>query len=443
MGASSEHRPSPGTLQRAEHTLSRSAISANALKVLYRLHRTGFVSYLVGGAVRDLLLGRNPKDFDVGTNARPSQVRQLFRNAWVIGRRFRLVLVRFEGEVVEVATFRRSPDPPEMEDGETVDALAPVVDGGEFGTPEEDAWRRDFSVNALFYDIGSFSVIDYVGGLKDLDQGVIRTIGDARQRFAEDPVRMLRAVEYAARLGFSLTPEIEDALADMHGELRRAAPARIAYELLESLKSGSAGAILRGMARYNLLDHVVPEARRGGDAESAHLDSLLEAAEAAHHEAKLHEETLLGLLFLPRYLALLDQPRETPLDGAELEREIKEQLAPACVRLAFSNHRVHILRGAFFLLNRVLGVPRSAKVVARTLRHEAFPVTWQLARVLARAVERYREGVERYDTLRRRIETGQPLDGMLGTTGGGRPTRRRRGRRRRARSKTVSEQETP
>ena len=158
-------------------------MSPNALKVLYRLHGAGFLAYLVGGAVRDLLLGRKPKDFDIGTNARPQQVRQCFRNARIIGRRFRLVMVRFASEIVEVATFRRSPDPPEIEEGETADVLAPTPDADEYGTPEEDAWRRDFTVNGLFYDIADFSVIDHVGGLADLDAGVIRTIGPPRLRF--------------------------------------------------------------------------------------------------------------------------------------------------------------------------------------------------------------------------------------------------------------------
>jgi poly(A) polymerase len=161
-------RPEPRVLARADHTISRDSISENALKVLYRLHRSGFLAYLVGGAVRDLLLGRQPKDFDVGTNARPQQVRQLFRNARLIGRRFRLARIAFAGEIVEVATFRRSPEPPEMEEGETTDVLAPIADAEEYGTPEEDAWRRDFTINGLFYNIADFRVIDHVGGLDDL-----------------------------------------------------------------------------------------------------------------------------------------------------------------------------------------------------------------------------------------------------------------------------------
>ena len=164
MSETAQQRPEPRVLARAEHSISRNSISESALKVLYRLHRSGFIAYLVGGAVRDLLLGRLPKDFDIGTNARPQQVRQLFRNARLIGRRFRLARLSFAGEIVEVATFRRSPEPPDMEEGETLDVLAPIAEAEEYGTPEEDAWRRDFTINGMFYSIGDFRVVDYVGG---------------------------------------------------------------------------------------------------------------------------------------------------------------------------------------------------------------------------------------------------------------------------------------
>ena len=184
----------PRILPRAEHTVSRRNIDPDALKVLYRLKSHGFTAYLVGGGVRDLLLGRKPKDFDIATSAHPQAVKRLFRNCFIIGRRFRLCHVRFGKKVVEVSTFRRLA---EAQQGETL-----IVRDNTFGTPEEDAFRRDFTVNALFYDIATFSVIDYVAGLEDLQQRLIRTIGDPATRFREDPVRMLRAVALAARLGF-------------------------------------------------------------------------------------------------------------------------------------------------------------------------------------------------------------------------------------------------
>jgi poly(A) polymerase len=434
-----ELRPQPRILARADHSLSRASISPNALKVLYRLNRAGFLAYLVGGAVRDLLLARRPKDFDIGTNARPQQVRQLFRNARVIGRRFRLVMVRFADEVVEVATFRRSPEPPEIEDGETTDVLAPTPEAQEFGTPEEDAWRRDFTVNALFYNIADFSVIDHVGGLEDLHAGVIRTIGPPQVRFAEDPVRMMRAVEYGARLGFRLESELAEAVAVMHGEIRRAAPARIAYELGESLKGGHALPIFRGLERSGLLVHSVPEAHEaasGGDA--ALLWRLLaNADERVRRGDRLSEETLLGLLFLPSVLGALARDGEKGRAPAEVERAVRDRLDAAALRLALSNHRSHLLRSSFLLLSRLLAPPRSARFVLRTVRHEAFPVAWQLAHFLGAAVERYRPLIGPWEQAVAHVQAGllpevapPPAEGERG---GRRRRRRRGGTRRRAR----------
>src|ERR1700733_11449421 len=209
----------PKVVPRAEHSISRRDIDADALKVLYRLRQFNHFAYLVGGSVRDLLLGRRPKDFDIGTSAHPYQVKKLFRNCWVIGRRFRLAHVKFGSKGIEVATFRRQLQPGEEATPSAVSAPPPgpiaapspagkAAAGPEpgtdahlmihrdntFGTPEEDAFRRDFTVNALFYDIATFSIIDYVGGLEDLRSGIVRAIGDPEVRFREDPVRMMRAV---------------------------------------------------------------------------------------------------------------------------------------------------------------------------------------------------------------------------------------------------------
>src|SRR5258705_780881 len=215
----------PRIVPREEHSVSRRDIDPDALKVLYRLRQYEHVAYLVGGSVRDLLIGRRPKDFDIGTSAHPYQVKKLFRNCWIIGRRFRLAHVKFGTKVIEVATFRRQvqpgeeigPEAPPLPDAQRsrdadTDAERLIHRDNTFGTPEEDAFRRDFTVNALFYDIATFSVIDYVGGLEDLDQRVIRTIGDPAVRFREDPVRMLRAVALAARLQFTIDRDTLEAM---------------------------------------------------------------------------------------------------------------------------------------------------------------------------------------------------------------------------------------
>jgi poly(A) polymerase len=302
----------PVVVPRAEHSLSRSQIDSDALKVLYRLHQNGYVSYLVGGSVRDLLLGRRPKDFDIGTSAHPYQVKRLFRNCWIIGRRFRLAHVRFGTKTIEVATFRRlvSADeivdpaeglgpPPEPDGHDTRDRL--VHRDNTFGTPEEDAFRRDFTINALFYDIGTFSIIDYTGGLHDLRERLVRSIGDPAERFQEDPVRMLRAVAMAARLDFRIDPPIEHAIAAHRHEITRAAPARLMEELYKLLRSGAAEKAFRMLAGHRLLEPIAPELQsKAGEG----LWKSLAALDAYRTRFEVVPETLtnpvlLGSLLVP------------------------------------------------------------------------------------------------------------------------------------------------
>src|SRR5256712_1410577 len=220
----------PRIVPRQEHTISRRDIDPDALRVLYRLRQYDYTAYLVGGSVRDLLLGRRPKDFDIGTSAHPYQVKKLFRNCWIIGRRFRLAHVKFGQKVIEVATFRRQVEAGEEVVADGVPAPDPTTPEGAhlihhdntFGTPEEDAFRRDFTINALFYDIGTFSVIDYVDGLADLRNGVVRSIGDPDVRLREDPVRMIRASALAARLDFTLEPMLLNAIRTHRHEISKA-----------------------------------------------------------------------------------------------------------------------------------------------------------------------------------------------------------------------------
>ncbi|MGD8576898.1 MAG: polynucleotide adenylyltransferase PcnB, partial [Thiohalophilus sp.] len=196
----------PEIIPRSEHSVSRADISEYALKVLYRLKKAGFAAYLVGGSVRDLLLRHQPKDFDVATDATPEEVKKLFRNCRLIGRRFRLAHVHFGREIIEVATFRaqhREGD----ENGIVSDGM--ILRDNVFGTLEEDAFRRDFTVNALYYNIEDFSLVDYTGGLADLEQHRLRMIGDPEIRVQEDPVRMIRAVRFAAKLGFTIDHQLE------------------------------------------------------------------------------------------------------------------------------------------------------------------------------------------------------------------------------------------
>ncbi len=272
----------PVIVPRPDHPISRASIDPDALKVLNRLNESHYTAYLVGGSVRDLLLDRRPKDFDIGTSAHPYQIKKLFRNCWIIGRRFRLAHVKFGDKAIEVATFRKlipagEPEPPADEPSvdQSSDAARDLLihRDNTFGTPEEDAFRRDFTVNALFYDIADRSIIDYVGGLDDIRARVIRSIGDPNERFQEDPVRMLRAVVLGARLGFTLDPPVEEAIATHRHRLAQAAPARMIEEYYKILRSGHAEKTFAALARYRLLDTVTPELQTHAEHEGF-LDAL-------------------------------------------------------------------------------------------------------------------------------------------------------------------------
>lgn len=250
----------PIIIPRSDHAISRAGISPNALKVLYRLKDAGYQACLVGGGVRDLLLGREPKDFDVATNAHPEEIRQLFRNCRLIGRRFRLAHVVYGREVIEVATFRGRQSGAEDDDGDeamTTDE-GRILRDNVYGTIEEDAWRRDFSVNALYYDIADYSVRDYVGGMADLKAGVLRVIGDPEARYREDPVRMLRAVRFAAKLGFRLDDATAAPIPRLANLLLDISSARIYEEVLKLFLAGEAVATYELLRQYDLFRCLFP-----------------------------------------------------------------------------------------------------------------------------------------------------------------------------------------
>jgi poly(A) polymerase len=315
--------------------------------------------------VRDLLLSRRPKDFDIGTSAHPYQVKKLFRNCWIIGRRFRLAHVRFGLKTIEVATFRKNipagsesesafaPEPPEelRRDKPEAPMLDPVAQGradaralldnkqqhhdNTFGTPEEDAFRRDFTINALFYDIATYSIIDYVGGLQDLKNGLIRCIGDPNERFQEDPVRMLRAIVMASRLSFTIDRPIVDAIATHRGLMATASSSRLIEEYYKILRSGYAELTFRALAEHRLLDPVTPEIQRGANNKAlweslAALDAYRRKFEAA--PASLRNPVLLGSILIP--LGLMPRQERRHFEPAEEEPEDIDgnRIAPATAR---------------------------------------------------------------------------------------------------------------
>jgi tRNA nucleotidyltransferase/poly(A) polymerase len=307
----------PRIIPREAHTVSRRDIDPDALKVLYRLRQFDHVAYLVGGSVRDLLLGRRPKDFDIGTSAHPQQVKRLFRNCWIIGRRFRLAHVKFGNKVIEVATFRRQLAPGEEIVAEGVPAPDPTTPEGQhlihhdntFGTPEEDAFRRDFTINALAYDISTFSVIDYIGGLDDLRAGIVRSIGDPGVRLREDPVRMLRAIALAARLDFTIEPTLLAAIRTHRLEIAKSSLARLLEEYYKILRAGSSEKAFRQLADVGLLEPISSELHLGAN------DPLWRSLAALDRYRKRFESTpetltnaiLMGTLLVPLGISLHPQ----------------------------------------------------------------------------------------------------------------------------------------
>ena len=325
----------PRILARSQHTLSRKQIDPDPLRVLYRLRSSGFKAYLVGGGVRDLLLGRKPKDFDIGTDASPQQVKKLFRNCFIIGRRFRLCHVRFGNKVVEVATFRRKAEP---EEGDTI-----VKRDNTFGTPEEDAFRRDFTINAMFYDIADFSIIDYTGGIEDLEAKRVRVIGDPDERFREDPVRMMRAVAIACRLGFRVDREAQEAIRARRGEIVKSSHVRILDEIYKVLRQGSARSTFEQLYATGLLAYIFPEAHKAlSRGETGLLDTLATLDEYRNRvgsDAALSNAILIAHLLPPLGIPLSSGLRATArrrpfvdVDGPrDFQEEIEEPLPDAAV----------------------------------------------------------------------------------------------------------------
>lgn len=420
-------------LARSEHAVSRRAIDANALGVLRKLNGAGFKGFLVGGSVRDLMLGRRPKDFDVATDASPNQARRLFRNSRIIGRRFRLVHVYFQGDIVELATFRRDPDPEEQ-------ASAPgdllITSDNVFGTPKQDAFRRDFTVNALFYDIGDFAVIDYVGGIDDLEARIIRTIGDPDVRFREDPVRMMRACEMAGRLGFQIDEESQDSIRRLSGEIRKAAPARITEEILQLLRCGAAGPAMQWMRDLGLLSIILPEADlvlsagRHGAPELERLIPAIDALVAGGRE--LSDASLLAALMLPSVLLRRREVEEA--SGKRIQRRRLRALTEEVTAPFFARHTVAKFKaeavGLALDTFHSLGERRwNVNERIRLARRTSFGDALGLFAMMVEATGEGREDFESWECVRREVPARKAASQGVRRARSGRRRRGRRSRR--------------
>jgi poly(A) polymerase len=363
----------PSILARSQHPISRRDIDPNVLKVLYRLIAADYAGYLVGGGVRDLMMGRRPKDFDVATSAHPQQVRDLFRNSRLIGRRFRLVHVFFGQQNIEVATFRRRAE--DVAEGDD-----PMIrHDNTFGTPEEDAFRRDFTINALFYDPRSFEVIDYVGGVADLDARLIRTVGDPEVRMREDPVRMIRAVRFATKLDFAIEPATRAAIEHHCADLAKASVPRLVEEIFRTLTFRGAERALFMMEELGLLEVLLPKL-------SAHLRAAASPEDGPENTATARNLAAVGRSIedgmepsRPLVLACLfaDMHRTTVANAGEAHRQdLVEFLRERGFSRADTDHMRLLLEAATHMMTR-------SRLARRIVRRPYYPEARRLFELIA------------------------------------------------------------
>jgi poly(A) polymerase len=457
-------RPKVVTRPRDKHCISRQNIDPDALRVLYRLSGAGYISYLVGGSVRDLLLGRTPKDFDISTDAHPNVVRRLFRNCFLVGRRFRLAHVVFGRKVIETSTFRKPPESDDPPDGR---GELYQHEDNTFGTPEEDARRRDFTVNGLFYDIKTFSVIDYVGGLRDLESKTLRCIGDPNVRFREDPVRMLRAVRFAARLGFRIDWSSRRAIRRHAPEIKKASAPRLVDEIMKLFTYRSSEAAFRLLWDFGLLSVLLPDVHAFVEANGGSRSPLwkyLKALDGDPVGADASNGLRLAVLYYPLYL------REVEREGAHGRavnrlHAARRTLEPIARELQLPKAGVFAATALMDLMRRFEEGSKPGRRM-RFLEHDIFPEALALRRISLAAVGHDPSSLKEWEDLagqyqpRTRQEDGQspedvvtdddgssrtpatgdtPEDGTdrsLPGEGGGPRRRRRRPRRRHSGDRT-------
>jgi poly(A) polymerase len=373
--------PEPRIIPRPEHPISRANIDVEVLKVLYRLHHKGYRAYLVGGSVRDLWLSKKPKDFDLATDAHPQEIRRLFRNSRIIGRRFRLVQVFFKGgKLVEVATFRSR-----SEFDEEGEVLAP---NNTFGTPAEDAQRRDLTINGLFYDIGDFSILDYVGGLEDLQNRLIRVIGPADVRFRRDPVRMLRVVRHAARTGFNIDAAAWAGMQAHRHLIRLCNPSRVRDELLKDFKSGYCREFLGLMLDSGLLTAILPhieEFLQDADTVAAvknRFQAIYAAVDTLTRSGLSFSETFFWTGFLIPFLEIAQGLPFQEIKPEAVEPYIHDTLGI----LEFARGKRDEVLLLWLTAGQLLRLRQSGqRIPARLKRRSCLPEAWLLTHLLAGA----------------------------------------------------------
>ena len=441
----------PTIIPRAAHSISRASISPQALKVLYRLKDAGYQAFLVGGSVRDLLLGIVPKDFDVATNALPEEIRRVFRNCRLIGRRFRLAHVHFGDEIIEVATFRASAAPEEVDDEDhrevddarALDTSGRILRDNLYGSIDADVWRRDFTANALYYNIADFSVWDYVDGAKDVNARVLRLIGDPEVRYREDPVRMLRAERFAAKLNFTLHPETRAPLKELATLLAGVPAARLFDECLKLFLGGHAVEGFARLREFELLPHFLPglaeELAREPDGEAARVLALgLAGTDARVRAERSVTPTFLFAVLL--YGPIMRLAAERTASGIPAVQALAEAtdavIAGQIRRIAVPKRFTLPLREMLALQPRF--ERRDGRKALALLNHPRFRAAYDLFLLRAEAGGVPRELADWWTELQtlpaegraERVAELAPVEGHDGSAGAaGAPPRRRRRRR--------------
>lgn len=423
-------RPGPTIIPRSEHGISRSNISENALKVLYRLRNSGYKAFMVGGGVRDLLLGLRPKDFDIATDAHPEQIRELFRNSRLIGRRFRLAHIRFGRDVIEVATFRATGN--DAGDDRAQSDSGRILRDNVYGSIDDDIWRRDFTVNALYYNIADYSVWDYTGGMEDIRSRTLRLIDDPWVRYREDPVRMLRAARFAAKLGFSIAPETAAPIRDLGPLLRDVPTARLFDETLKLFQSGHAVASFDRLVEYDLLTYLFPAAAvlLKGEDRDAVSDFIRKGL--ANTDARIAADESVTPMFLyavflwpavrrlAEKLARDENLREYEAMQEAMFRVVAEQTARTSMPKRFSVPMKEVL----LLQRRFLN--RKGVRAARLLEHKRFRAAYDFLVLRSRCGEVDPEIADWWTEAQQGDESKRSETFEIGK----RRKRRRRGRRR-------------
>jgi len=396
----------PVVLERPEHCVSRKNISSAAIKVLYRLKDEGYTAYIAGGGVRDLLLGRHPKDFDVATNATPEQIRKMFRNCRLIGRRFRLAHILFRGEVIETATFRAPV--PDDEEAHCADTFRTGDDGmvmrdNVFGTPEQDALRRDFTINALFYNIADFSIIDYAGGLEDLKAKTIRVIGNPDTRFTEDPVRMVRAARFAGTLGFEIEKEAYDSICSNKDKLALAAPSRMYEEVQKLFFCGHAKEVFQWLEKTDLLHPMFHDFSHWIDEDKARHDWVIQTLEQMDRWRKanlrVHPALLFALLFGEYHEFLAQQLVEAGASPHDAARDaVHNHLQGMCTNVRVPKQAIYQVSD--IMTNQLRFERAKGKQPKRFLHHKGFLDAFLYFKVSSKAHGRNEELLAYWTGLR-------------------------------------------